>query len=122
MDRGHIELTFKVNAPIGSQRLLALLETLNGFVEAAPGAPEPTQSTALAARDPEGTPAPPPREEPPAPAPSASLEDVRAKLAGLVQSGKQAEVKELLAAFGATKLSEIPAERYGELMEKAGAI
>jgi len=55
-------------------------------------------------------------------APTVSFEDVRAKLASLVQAGKQPQVKELLASFGATKLSEVPAERYGELMAKAGEI
>lgn len=56
------------------------------------------------------------------PAADVSMEDVRAKLAELVQAGKQAEVKALLSSFGATKLSDVPAERYGELMAKAGEI
>lgn len=51
-----------------------------------------------------------------------SLEEVRAKLAELNKSGKRAGVKALLAAFGAVKLTEVPAERYGELMEKAGEL
>lgn len=51
-----------------------------------------------------------------------TLEEVRAKLAALSQSGKQAEVKELITNFGAKKLTEIPAEKYSELMEKAGEI
>lgn len=49
-----------------------------------------------------------------------TLEEVRAKLAELNKSGKRAEVKSLLGAFGAAKLSDIPADKYGELMEKAG--
>jgi len=54
--------------------------------------------------------------------PTASIEAVRLKLAELVQSGKQAEVKQLLESFGAAKLSDVPPERYGELLAKAGEI
>lgn len=48
-----------------------------------------------------------------------TLEDVRAKLAALSQAGKQVQVKELITGFGAKKLSDIPAEKYPELLEKA---
>lgn len=64
----------------------------------------------------------PPAQEHTAEAPSVSMEDVRAKLASLVQAGKQTQVKELLASFGAEKLSQVPPERYGELMAKAGEL
>lgn len=48
-----------------------------------------------------------------------TLEDVRAKLAALSQDGKQAEVKALITEFGAKKLSDIPADKYSELLAKA---
>lgn len=48
-----------------------------------------------------------------------TLEDVRAKLAALSQDGKQVQVKELITGFGAKKLSDIPAEKYPELLEEA---
>lgn len=48
-----------------------------------------------------------------------TLEEVRAKLATLSQSGKQAQVKELITAFGAKKLSDIPIEKYSELIREA---
>lgn len=51
-----------------------------------------------------------------------SLEEVREALAVLNKAGKRAEVKELLASFGAGKLSEIPKEQYGEVMAKAGEL
>lgn len=54
--------------------------------------------------------------------PPVSLEEVRAKLASLSQSGKQAQVKELITKFGASKLTDIPAEKYSELLEEAGKI
>src|SRR5690606_33736724 len=48
-----------------------------------------------------------------------TLEDVRAKLAALSQDGKQVQVKELITGFGAKKLSDIPVEKYTELLEEA---
>ncbi|THE14026.1 rRNA biogenesis protein rrp5 [Bacillus timonensis] len=48
-----------------------------------------------------------------------TLEDVRAKLAALSQDGKQVQVKELITGFGAKKLSDIPVEKYPELLEEA---
>lgn len=54
--------------------------------------------------------------------PVVSLETVRAKLAALSQDGKQAQVKSLITKFGAKKLTEIPAEKYPELLEAARSI
>ena len=48
-----------------------------------------------------------------------TLEQVRAKLAALTQSGKQAEVKALITKYGAKKLSEIPKDKYPELLKDA---
>lgn len=50
------------------------------------------------------------------------LEVVRAKLAELSRAGKQAQVKALLAEFGATKLSDVDPSRYGDLMVRANEI
>ena len=49
-----------------------------------------------------------------------TLEDVRSKLAALSQDGKQLQVKELITGFGAKKLSDIPAEKYPDLLVEAG--
>ena len=51
-----------------------------------------------------------------------TLEDVRAKLAALSQDGKQAQVKELITRFGAKELSDIPVEKYPELLEEAAKL
>jgi hypothetical protein len=51
-----------------------------------------------------------------------TLEEVRTKLAGLSQSGKQAEVKSLIKKFGAIKLTDIPKEKYPELLKAAEEI
>lgn len=58
----------------------------------------------------------------PAPAKAITLEEVRAKLAALSQAGKAAQVKDLIAQTGATKLTDVPADKYPELLEKAGAL
>ena len=51
-----------------------------------------------------------------------TLEDVRVRLAQLSQGGKQAEVKNLIAATGATKLTEVPPDKYAQLLEQAEAL
>ncbi|WP_350343253.1 hypothetical protein PRVXT_002545 [Proteinivorax tanatarense] len=51
-----------------------------------------------------------------------SFKEVRGALAKLSQSGKQKEVKELITGFGAKKLSDIPEDKYAEILEKAGEI
>jgi hypothetical protein len=52
--------------------------------------------------------------------PEITLEVVRAKLAALNQAGKQKEVKALITTgFGVRKLTDIPAERYAEVLEQA---
>lgn len=48
-----------------------------------------------------------------------TLEEVRSKLAAISQSGKQSEVKELITSFGAKRLTDIPQERYPELLKAA---
>lgn len=48
-----------------------------------------------------------------------TLEEIRAKLAVLSQDGKQSQVKSLITELGAKKLSDVPAEKYGELLKKA---
>lgn len=51
-----------------------------------------------------------------------TLEFVRSKLAELSQAGKTAQVKALLADFGASSLSAVPAEKYADLLNKAAKL
>lgn len=51
-----------------------------------------------------------------------TLEEVRAKLAALMQAGKQAEVKKLLKKHGGNKLSDVPKENYPALIKDAEAV
>lgn len=76
---------------------------------------KPTQETSTPESEPDKAPST-------TPAPTVTLEQVRAKLAAISQSGKQSEVKKLLNDFGAKKLTDIPAEKYAELMAAAEGI
>lgn len=51
-----------------------------------------------------------------------TLEEVRSKLSSLSQNGKQAAVKALIKSFGANKLTDIPKEKYPELLKAAEEI
>ena len=55
-------------------------------------------------------------------APKISLEDVRAVLAIKSRDGKTLEVRKLINTYGVTKLSDVPEEKYRELMAKAEAL
>lgn len=48
---------------------------------------------------------------------SISLEEIRTKLTTLVQSGKQLEVKDLISQYGVRKLTEVPPEKYADLLK-----
>ena len=61
----------------------------------------------------------PAAEEAPEPV---TLEQLRAKMAAVSQAGKGPECKALLVKFGASNLTSVPAEKYGELMNEVGAL
>ncbi|MCI1574710.1 MAG: hypothetical protein LKH78_03135 [Weizmannia coagulans] len=63
-----------------------------------------------------------PDPEPKEDKPTISLEAVRAKLAELSQAGMQKEVKALINSYGVKKLTEIPKDKYAEVLEKAGEL
>lgn len=48
-----------------------------------------------------------------------SLVEVRTALSALSQAGKTTEVRELIQAAGAEKLSEVDPDKYGWLLEQA---
>lgn len=56
------------------------------------------------------------------PAEEIPREVVRAKLAELSRAGKQAQVKDLLAEFGASKLTEVDPSNYATLLAKAAEL
>lgn len=58
-------------------------------------------------------------DEPAEDEPTFTLVEVRAKLAGLSQAGKQAQVKALIESFGAAKLTDIDPAKYAAVMKQA---
>ena len=85
-------------------------------VDEAPKAPRKTKK----AEAPVETPAPEVAVE--TPAPDVTLEQVRAKLTELSQGGKAADVKSLIAKFGATKLTDIKPGNYAAILADAEAL
>lgn len=51
-----------------------------------------------------------------------TLVQVREKLGELQKAGKRAQVQELINGFGVKKLTEVPEDRYTELIQKAGEL
>jgi len=62
----------------------------------------------------------PEKEEPVAE--EVTLEDVRAVLAPIMKSGKREAVQDLIRSFGADKLSDVEADKYSDLIKKAGEL
>lgn len=54
--------------------------------------------------------------------PEVTIEAVRAVLAEVSQAGGTSKVKELLAQFGAAKLSAVDPSKYGELLKAANEL
>lgn len=54
--------------------------------------------------------------------PKLTLEEVRAVLADKSMAGFREEVKALITGLGVSRLSEVPAEKYKELVEQAEAL
>lgn len=48
-----------------------------------------------------------------------TLSEVRTRLADLSRKGFTAQIRELLATFGVTRLSEVDEKRYAEIMDRA---
>ena len=86
--------------------------------EAVPAQVEPPKAKRASPKKPAAVAA----EEAPEEAPAITLEQLRAKMAAVSQAGKGPECKALLAKFGASNLTSVPAEKYGELMNEVEAL
>lgn len=122
-----VETTATVTDKPKAKATKAAAKEAKAAEEATPD-PAPTEQTP--AEEPAGTEAPPWKtdaaEAPESPQSDESdsghtytLEEVRAKLAGLTKTGKRNEVRTLLEEFGAAKLPEVKEEDYAALMAKA---
>lgn len=115
-----IEIRITPNSPEMMAKVIALLADINGIVTMAePAKPAKREAKKeLPVETVEETPAEP-AAEPAAELPEISFEQIRAKLAELSHAGKTDAVKDLFKSFGATKLSDIPEDKYSELMAAA---
>lgn len=122
-----IEIRITPNSPEELAKVIALLNEMNGTLAETKKAKKKTAAEALVPSEPlpeitieqiEAAPA----IELAAELPEVTLEQVRARLAQLSQDGKAPQVKEILAGYGATKLTEVPADKYGELLAATEAL
>ncbi len=108
-----------MNIKIEAPELVAAMNKLAEAMMANQAKPEPKAKKPAA-------PAPAPEVEAPAPAPApaanVTLVQVRARLAELSSEGKKDAIKKLMADFGVSKLTEVPEEKYSELMTAAEAL
>ena len=101
------------SSPVEAQRMAAAVTAASNATEAS--SPPP-------AAYPQADEEKPAEAEPvPAAAPEVSLEDVRAMMIRVGREVGREKAKELIEAQGATKLTDVPAERLGELLEAARA-
>lgn len=111
-----IQITFTPETP---QQVAALTQAMMAYIStpAEAPAPEPVTKKRKPAVE---TPA---AEAPAAEAPAAvTLEQVRAKLTELSQGGKKDDIKVLIAKFGGTKLTDLKAEQYADVLAAAEAL
>jgi len=120
-----ITVTFNPYTP---EQMAILTAAMTAYAQAGPAPelepeaeaqPEPTKVRRVNLKKPPAE--KPAAEEAPAPEP-VTLEQLRAKMAAVSQAGKGPECKALLVKFGASNLTSVPAEKYGELMNEVGAL
>lgn len=98
----------------------AVPENTGSNGSSAPPAPAtPVTQEGLTISPPTESALPPAQSEAVAPV---TLEQVRAKLSALSNSGKREQVKALISSFNVANLSALPAEQYGDIMAKAEAL
>ena len=103
-----------------SPELMTAIDMLTATLVELVGTREKTKPADSAKPAPKGAPAAKTElADKPADQTTYTLETVRAKLAALSQTGMQKEVKALIESFGVKKLTDIPVEKYPEVMDKA---
>ena len=120
-----MDITVKIEAPALVDAINALAVAVAGNIELLLEGP-----SARAAAPASASAEPKPVETKPAETSTAqtdstatyTLEQVRAKLADLSRAGKQAEAKKLLENLGVKKLTDLPPEKYPEIMKAAEGI
>ena len=116
-----IQITFTPETP---QQVAALTQAMMAYI----GTPAEAEAPALDAEAPKAVvrklkkPEAPVAETPAAEASAVTLEQVRAKLTELSQGGKKDDIKVLIAKFGGTKLTDLKADQYADVLAAAEAL
>lgn len=115
-----LEITIKPTSKAQLDAIPALLPQLAQFLEGpAAELPQPIKKPRTPKPDLMAAPAP---EVQPSPSPAGaevSLTDLRARLAEISKNGKTDAVKALVMKYGGQKLTDVPADRYGDLLTEA---
>ena len=132
-----IQITFTPETP---QQVAALTQAMMAYIKATPQASSAAQelvehpdlpvvvAAGMDAEAPKAVvrklkkPDAPAAEAPAAEAPTVTLEQVRAKLTELSQGGKKDDIKVLIAKFGGTKLTDLKADQYADVLAAAEAL
>lgn len=126
-----MEINIKIEAPGLEAAITSLAAALNGagLTQIQPDTTKATKTTKKADKPVKEAKKTEPEPDTPAEAEEETTEEksstgltfeqVRVKLAEVSQKGKQKELKALISSFGVAKLSDIPEEKYAELLEKA---
>jgi hypothetical protein len=104
-------MNIKIEAP-------ELVAAMNKLAEAMMASQPKAKKAAPTAAPEAEAPAPAPADS----APAVTLVQVRARLAELSSEGKKEAIKKLMSDFGVSKLTEVPEEKYSELMTAAEAL
>lgn len=102
------------SSPVEAQRMAAAVTAASGAPEAS--SPPPEASPQAAEEKPAEA-----KSEPVAAAPEVALEDVRAMMIRVGREVGREAAKDLIEKHGASKLTDIPAERLGDLLAAARA-
>lgn len=124
-----INITITINTSVDSSNeealviLGAVYDVLTAKIQSKTK-PTVTVTSSKPVTEPEPEPEPEPKtiKSTETPEPQISIETVRAKCAELSKAGRQAELKTIFKQFGASKLNEIPVDKYAELIAAVEAI
>lgn len=103
------------SSPVEAQRMAAAVTAATSSAHEASSPPPAAYPQAAEEKPAETAPAP-------SAAPEVSLEDVRAAMIRVGREAGREKAKELIEAQGASKLTDVPAERLGALLEAARAV
>ncbi len=113
-----LEIVFKPRTPEQINAITSILPSLLPYLDESPEPPTPKEIAKKPRTSKTATP-PSPSAKDSEPSSQVSIIEVRSRLAEIAKSGKTEAVKALLRDFGAEKLTDVPAERYAELLAVA---